>query len=477
MKSSTCFLVISLIFYWTLSSSAQSREDRKNIVFTQRSSKFIKATGWMQSPVSGKWVSHANFVGDVNGQATHDGFGFNWMQVVRFQFQNRTYFGLRIQFTDGHFKYPALHEGWIPNAGENMIIMPMEQYAKMLKSLDKIGSHTVIKNNAIGPNLFRDVTETDILNELTTEMYQKPEKFDPYSPGFEFFDSLTIDYVQDNGKNVVRFKPDISGALFDLTDVTKKVPAYFETDAASFKTLFLPLTAAEIAYADSINPIADPDIIKAKKAQAEAEAEVKGAAQRKKDAEEYERNREENRKAAAAYYIQDSINKEAAILAKITDFKTSDTLYGSAAKWMITVAPENVSWTVISSFNYNGSKKYLLYSHTDQAEIKGLIVDPSEYTKLKSTLDAHDGKDFDMQGASKVSWLAGENPAKNIIGALEGRVYFIPCLAVNVSRKKVQYKIQDSVWCGERHDLKGDGVRGGYYETDLAQFSKIVSLP
>jgi hypothetical protein len=58
---------------------------------------------------------------------------------------------------------------------------------------------------------------------------------------------LTIDYVLDKGKPVVRFDPlYLSVNLVNYSSPLDKVPGYYETDPATFKTLLLPLTPEEL---------------------------------------------------------------------------------------------------------------------------------------------------------------------------------------------------------------------------------------
>jgi hypothetical protein len=228
-------------------SVAQSREDNKSIIFTQKSGKLLKATGWMKSPKSGKWISHPNFAGDVDDQVLHNGFGFNWIQTSRFEFNGKKYFALCVEYTSGAYKYESIHQGWYSFQSEMYFVMDLDHYAQFAKSLDSVGKHTELKTLFNEPRTLMNISETDVLNDLTKKMNENPDQFDNNRDSYDMC-SIKIDYVQDNGKTVVRFDPCILKVmLIDYSDITKEVPGYFETDPASFKALILPLTPDEEA--------------------------------------------------------------------------------------------------------------------------------------------------------------------------------------------------------------------------------------
>jgi hypothetical protein len=244
MKTKLFALFIVLLCLFSAQSAiAQSREDRENITFTQRSAKLMKTIGWEKSPVSGKWVSHPNYVGDVNDPALHEGVSFNWMQIDRFKFKG-------IQHTGGEYRYPALHQDWISYQSEEAVILTLEEYNKVLHSIDTPGTHTAYFGTLKEPPyLAKPVTETDLLNLLTTDFNTDADAFDPKSSSFSSLskDTLTIDYVLDKGKPVVRFDPlYLSVNLVNYSSPLDKVPGYYETDPATFKTLLLPLTPEEL---------------------------------------------------------------------------------------------------------------------------------------------------------------------------------------------------------------------------------------
>jgi hypothetical protein len=460
MKKTKLLLFAVLTLFTIRTSLAQAREDQKDLVFAQKSGRMTSAVGWIKNEKTGRWISHQNFIGEDAGLlGLNDIPDFIWVQMGSFSHLGNKYFVWYYYCHSGYFTYPALSQGWVPYNTIDFVVMDMPQYSKIYKAIQSEGKAIV----SVSLSGFDKPTTTEgpILTEITRELLKNPDCYKVSTKPY-LFDSVFVDCQTIAGKKIVRFDP--TGKA--RTNLTGR-GGYFETDLNSFKTILLPLSPAEIAYCDSLLYVPDPAI-----------AENAARAKRKAEEDEYERNREENKKAAAEYYRLDSIKNQ---IAKIGDWKTSDTLYASSA--ILTGSPDENKWVwaVVNSFNYEGKKAYLLCEERITKEnakvLNGILFEADDYAKLKAALNQKDGKDFNIISHRLVTYHYDVDLKLAVVERLAAPPSPIAeyCLAMNASKKKVQYTLPESV-CYEDHDFKNKDSKG-FYENDISSFSKLISLP
>jgi hypothetical protein len=152
------------------------------------------------------------------------------------------YFILYYLQPSGDYKYPINQLDWYKIDEMDFNLMTLGQYVKFLRSLDKFDGKVTNIDFQLESKQFVN-QESGIYNKITKTLVDNNGKIDNKS-------SMSISAQIVNGTKVVRFNL-LNSILIDGFD--NKVPlskAYFEVDPISFKSLFIPLTPAEMEKGD-----------------------------------------------------------------------------------------------------------------------------------------------------------------------------------------------------------------------------------
>jgi hypothetical protein len=315
-------------------------------------------------------------------------------------------------------------------------------------------------------------TEAPLLTDITKYLTEEPTKYKMTGMDRSYVgDSVFADVQTISGKKIVRF--DATGVLA-LSGAESA--GYFETDLAQFKQILVPMTAAEQALGDSLVIATDPEIKKANE-------EKNRAAKAKADAEAAKQKALQEEREAAAKVIKDSIDLYNNTIGKIKDLQTSDTMFATSFAASKNLYVGSVpQWVAISSFTYDGKKKYMIYtkkvSSKGEAEMTGIICEASDYAALKAAIAAKDGSDFDVTTKLHTFYYHESDIKSAISKCMTGDTPHSMdcCFSFNITKKKVLFNMPDMDNCRKPHNYKDD-LSGGYYQGDPVAFSKLVSLP
>lgn len=448
MKKHKLLTLLGLVLCLSFSplAKAQDREDAKPITFLQKSPKLTKFMGWFHSTSSGKWVSHTNFVAD-------DGFdpgrspAFNWLQTASFEHNGKKYYVILYQHPDGYYKYPTLHQDWVPVTTMAYIVLDVVRYGTLVKGLEKDGRTNVVAKRYSTSMIGN--AETDVPKCIAAEFAKKADAF--VVPSYEN-DSIFVDVQTVKGKKVVRFDP----TAYLTSIVYKRGDAYFEADYADFKAAILPMSAAEQAEADKAIKESSPEA-QAAKLQAEADAQK-----------------------------ADSIAKVNAAIAMITNWKSSDTLRASSAKWMAANKFSKdalpFSWLVFVTFNFKGEKKFAVCYQQTEAAFKGetniVIYDEKQYLAMKKLLEDKAGTDLftKAQYACRVPKGQADKETKLDIATnlLDRKKYESDyCFGLYAKKKSAKFSLP-MAYCSM--DAVGEGSTWQSYDYNVEEFIRLFSV-
>jgi hypothetical protein len=439
-------------------SKAQAREDIKPLALEPKSGKLLKATGWQISEKTGKWVSHPNYIGDVNDVASKSNHFF-WLQTARFSYAGKNYFILYKKYLGSASQFHYISGGEHYEFNEfSYTVLDLLEYSKLIKSLDRSPSTTILDVfwNDMGT---ANATEADMITEINSTLKRDPNEFAPLREATD--NGMIIKYVDVNGQKVVRFN-------FG-TNCKKDTNEYFETDPTSFKALFLPLTPVETAYADSVLNARSPAGIAAK---AEAAAKAKSEAKAAELAKE---------KAATDAKRADSLAQLNAKLAIFSTWKTIDTLRLGSCKWLTadksTPTNQEFEWVSVSSFVYKNQKLYVLSYKSAKGLFEGkyvmYIFDEKHYAEIKDALNAKAGSDIWIETQNSLDTKVGKNVHEYQVEFVEmlEKTSYDACLGLYVKKGKVKF-VLPGIGCSRIFGV-GTSYNWQSYECELSEFSKL----
>ena len=166
-------LLLAVSFFVVIFSSiAQERENRPNIVFTNKSERLTKAVGWEQK--DGKWYDHLNLISSSSNEDTSTCSNFYWLQSASFNFKGQKFYVFFYEKITGAYKYPALEQDWYTFHQTSFMVMSKVNYDSLRNIIDKGEGKSILVSTNIETGRVRgNYEEQGFLTELTSVMEKK----------------------------------------------------------------------------------------------------------------------------------------------------------------------------------------------------------------------------------------------------------------------------------------------------------------
>ena len=113
MKTLKKVLLISASIFLTISTFAQSRENKVNLKFDSKSEKLTTAVGWKLNKETGKWIDNKNVIEDRACPAywvSYISQNFKWIQFSTIKHNGVDLYVLLYERQGGAYKYPNIKE-------------------------------------------------------------------------------------------------------------------------------------------------------------------------------------------------------------------------------------------------------------------------------------------------------------------------------------------------------------------------------
>lgn len=218
---------------------AQSRENRVNITFQEKSEKLTEAPGYLYKGSTGNWVENNNVIS--SSECSNDPCksfseqNFKWMQFATVEHKGKKYYILLFESVSGAYKYPNIKRDWSTEMKTIYFILDDGEYNKIKSTVESQTSENVDivserftgyitdRYNDLGED--KAYNEMNLLAKITTDLEKEPSK---YTKSCFKINSQKVD-----GKDVVRFRlPGLCSRISKIFDTQ-----YFEVSRDAFKKL------------------------------------------------------------------------------------------------------------------------------------------------------------------------------------------------------------------------------------------------
>ncbi len=213
-------------------STAQSRVDRVEPVFVNKSVGINQATGWTQNK-EGKWVSNQNLISQNTGEpdAVRSFYkNFDWLRSAKLTYNGKVYYAFYYRCQKGEYKYPSLMQDWESEAVIESIVVDSAAYAKFRNSVlhKEAGDKELIGWTALS-----STTKIDDAAILPLLAYPLEKGMSENASRLKFIANVQ----KDNGADIVRFELPMSFSDYDHKAFVWS--SYFEVPYDEFVKLFV----------------------------------------------------------------------------------------------------------------------------------------------------------------------------------------------------------------------------------------------
>jgi|GEM_PF-5276375 len=415
-------LCLLLLSYIAQCAHAQARQDRQSISFTRVSPSLRKFSGWFYDTYAGKWLEHEIYVGD---DAHYPGRcpSLYWLQTAHFDYRGQSYY---VWF----YSYPGDGEkSWTKKSGWNVAYMVMNppHYRQVLEAMEHTGRTKIPVSRNLVYEPMNDSIKA-VTNAISAKLEENPELF---KSGYEY-DTAFIDIQLIGGKKIARF--DLTGWVNAIEPT-----GYFETDYASLKAAFIPLTPADRAYTDSLaNPV-----------MSDAKA------------------------TPTAHHIRPAAE------AVISDWQTSDTLYSRSCDIVDRRKTGTLpfDWMAVSSYTCFEKKYYCIYDHRVENGLDSIdimVTDKATYNQLRRFLNEKTGLDNAII-ATKCRSLGGNDNLttylSNLAESQSGETWYF---GLNIGKKVAMFN--PPIGIRSLTYLFKDRNGPAYYQCDIRFIEGLLKL-
>jgi hypothetical protein len=132
-------LLISASIFLTITTFAQSRENKVNLRFELKSDKLTTAVGWELNNETGKWINNQNVIysrGCSEYMVSHIVQNFNWVQFSTIKHNGVVLYVLLYERKSGAYKYPSIREDWEPHTETHFLVINSTEYKKLQDAIN-----------------------------------------------------------------------------------------------------------------------------------------------------------------------------------------------------------------------------------------------------------------------------------------------------------------------------------------------------
>lgn len=208
MKTLKKNLLILISGFITISTFAQSRENKVNQKFESKTEKITTAVGWKLNKETGKWIDNKNVIEDRTCPAywvSYVSQNFKWIQFCTIKHNENELYVLLYERLGGEYKYPNIRENWEPNTQTHFLVIDSAEYVKLQNAVNAKEAKDIIISSKIsgsmsdrykvlgGEHLYN---EENLLAKITIALEKKG-----YSETCFIINSQKVD-----GIDIVRFR-------------------------------------------------------------------------------------------------------------------------------------------------------------------------------------------------------------------------------------------------------------------------------
>jgi hypothetical protein len=237
MKTLKKVLLISASIFLTISTFAQSRENKVNLKFDSKSEKLTTAVGWKLNKETGKWIDNKNVIEDRACPAywvSYISQNFKWIQFSTIKHNGVDLYVLLYERQGGAYKYPNIKENWEPNTQTHFLVIDSTEYKKLQDAINNKEAKDIKISSKISGSMsdrFKILGGEHLYNEenLLAKITIALEKTG-YSETCFIINSQKVD-----GVDVVRFR--LPESCYSAEKDMKE--AYFEAKLEEFNKILL----------------------------------------------------------------------------------------------------------------------------------------------------------------------------------------------------------------------------------------------
>ncbi len=235
MKTIKIAFLILISMFLTITTFAQSRENKINLKFDSKSEKLTSAVGWKLNKQTGKWIENKNVIDDRSCPAYSVSYisqNFNWLQFTAIKYNGVELYAILYESQGGVYKYPNIRENWEPNTQTHFLVIDSTEYKKLQNAISSKDAKDVKISSKISGSMsdrYKILGGEHLYNEenLLAKITIAIEKTG-YTESCFMINSQKID-----GVDIVRFRlpQSCNTAEYEMKE------AYFEVKLEEFQIL------------------------------------------------------------------------------------------------------------------------------------------------------------------------------------------------------------------------------------------------